>query len=68
MEIDSGFYREKWRYIIMKKKPKTETVTQNNYMRFEPLYKCYCPVCNKLLKRSEEKCTCGQEIDWSEWQ
>ena len=20
------------------------------------------------LKRSEEKCTCGQEIDWSEWQ
>ena len=52
----------------MKKKPKTETVTQNNYMRFESLYKCYCPICNKLLKRSEEKCSCGQEIDWSEWQ
>ena len=51
----------------MKLKPKTEIVPENNYMRFDPLYKCYCPQCNRILKRSENICTCGQEIDWSEW-
>ena len=51
-----------------KLKPIAEPVTKNHYNRFEPIYKCYCPKCNELLKRSEEKCSCGQEIDWSEWQ
>ena len=51
----------------MKLKPKTEIVSCNNYMRFDTLYKCYCPQCNRTLKRSDSVCTCGQEIDWSEW-
>ena len=51
----------------MKMKPISKSVTMNNYKRFDSLYKCYCPKCNKVLKRSEEVCTCGQEIDWSEW-
>ncbi len=53
-----------------KQKPIAEPVTTNCYKRFDAVYKCYCPnpKCNKLLKRSEEKCSCGQEIDWSEWQ
>lgn len=51
----------------MKLKPKAEIVSGNSYMRFDPLYKCYCPQCNKTLKRSDTVCTCGQEIDWSEW-
>ena len=52
----------------MKLKPKTEIVSRNNYMRFDPLYKCYCPQCNRILKRGDSVCTCGQKIDWSEWQ
>ena len=51
----------------MKMKPISKVVTINNYKRCEPLYKCYCPICDKTLKRNEEVCTCGQEIDWSEW-
>ena len=51
----------------MKMKPKTEIVSGNNYMRFVPLCKCYCPSCNRSLKRNDDKCECGQEIDWSEW-
>ena len=51
----------------MKMKPISKSVTMNNYKRFDSLYKCYCPKCNKVLKRNEEVCTCGQEIDWSEW-
>lgn len=52
----------------MKKKPRAEVVTMNNYKRFPPLYKCYRPKCNKVLKRNEDNCICGQEIDWSEWE
>ncbi len=52
----------------MKKKPISKLVTSNNYKRFDSLYKCYCPECNRILKRSEERCACGQEIDWSEWE
>lgn len=52
----------------IKLKPKTEIVSENNYMRFNALYKCYCPRCNKLLKRKYDKCFCGQSIDWSEWE
>lgn len=52
----------------MKLKPKTEIVSGNNHMRFDPLYKCYCPRCNRTLKRNDSVCTCGQKIDWSEWQ
>ena len=51
----------------MKIKPISKSVTMNNYKRFDSLYKCYCPKCDKTLKRNEEVCTCGQEIDWSEW-
>ena len=51
-----------------KLKPIEEIVTGNHNQRFAPIYKCYCPKCSKLLKRDNEKCTCGQEIDWSEWQ
>lgn len=51
----------------MKLKPKTEIVSGNNYMRFDSLYKCYCPCCRRLLKRNDDKCACGQEIDWSDW-
>lgn len=54
-------------YLDNKQKPIAEPVTGNPNKRFEIIYKCYCPKCNKLLKRSEEKCSCGQEIDWSEW-
>ena len=51
-----------------KQKPIEERITIGyHHERFEPIYKCYCPKCNKLLKRSEEKCSCGKEIDWSEW-
>lgn len=49
------------------KKPIEKIVTMNNCKRFNPLYKCYCPRCNKVLKRDKDKCTCGQDIDWSEW-
>lgn len=49
-------------------KPRSEIVSQNNYQRFDPLYACYCPKCGKLLKRNESKCTCGQEIDWEDWE
>ena len=52
---------------IMKMKPIEKVVTLNNYRRFPPFYKCYCPKCNKALKR-ENKCSCGQEIDWSNWE
>jgi hypothetical protein len=51
-----------------KQKPIEEMVTGNHNQRFTPIYKCYCPKCNKLLKRDNEKCSCGQEIDWSDWQ
>ena len=51
----------------MKMKPKTEIVSGNNYMSFDSLYKCYCPCCRRLLKRNDDKCACGQEIDWSDW-
>ena len=51
-----------------KRKPIEEPITTNHYKRFEPLYICYCPKCNKVLKRNEDKCSCGLEIDWSEWQ
>ena len=51
----------------MKRKPKTQIASGNNYMRFDPLYKCYCPCCNRILKRSDNMCICGQEIDWSDW-
>lgn len=54
--------------IMEKIKPRSEIVSQNNYNRFAPLYVCYCPKCGKMLKRSEEKCTCGQEIDWEDWE
>ena len=43
----------------MKMKPISKVVTINNYKRFEPLYKCYRPKCDKTLKRNEEVCTCG---------
>ena len=49
-------------------KPKAEAITGNNYKRFAAIYKCYCPVCGRLLKRSDDTCICGQEIDWSEWE
>lgn len=52
----------------MKEKPIAKLATMNNYKRFDPLYKCYCPKCNKILKRNEVRCACGQDIDWSEWQ
>lgn len=52
----------------MKEKPIEKLVTMNNYKRFDSLYKCYCPKCNKVLKRNEYRCICGQDIDWSEWQ
>ena len=52
----------------MKEKPIAKLVTMNNCKRFAPLYKCYCPKCSKVLKRNEDRCTCGQGIDWSEWQ
>ena len=42
----------------MKIKPISRSVTMNNYKRFDSLYKCYCPKCNKVLKRNEEVCTC----------
>lgn len=51
----------------IKLKPKTELVSGNSYNRFYGLYRCYCPVCFRQLKRKENKCECGQEIDWSEW-
>ena len=51
----------------MKMRPISKPVTMNNYKRFDPLYKCYCPKCKNILKRNEEVYTCGQEIDWSEW-
>lgn len=51
----------------VKQKPVAEQVTGNPNKRFEIIYKCYCPDCGRVLKRSEEKCCCGQEIDWSEW-
>ena len=51
----------------IKKKPIAKIVSNNNYKRFDSLYACYCPSCKKLLKRTETQCTCGQEIDWSEW-
>lgn len=51
-----------------KQKPIEERITGGyHHERFDAIYRCYCPKCNKLLKRSEEKCSCGQEIDWSEW-
>lgn len=52
----------------MGKKPISKLVTTNNYKRFDGLYMCYCPECNKVLKRNEETCICGQDIDWSEWE
>lgn len=51
----------------MKLKPISKPVTTNNYKRFPTLFICFCPTCNKKLKR-EDKCGCGQEIDWSEWE
>ena len=51
-----------------KKKPIAEPVTINHYKRFDAIYKCYCPNCSRILNRNEDKCSCGQEIDWSEWQ
>ena len=51
-----------------KKKPIAESVTINHYKRFDAIYKCYCPNCNRILNRNEDKCSCGQDIDWSEWQ
>ena len=54
--------------IMEKIKPRSEIVSQNNYNRFTSLHVCYCPKCGKLLKRSEEKCTCGQEIDWEDFE
>lgn len=51
-----------------RQKPVEEIVTGNHNKRFSPVYKCYCPKCNNLLKRDNDKCSCGQEIDWSEWQ
>ena len=51
-----------------KKKPIAEPITVNHYKRFDAIYKCYCPNCNRILNRNEDKCSCGQEIDWSEWQ
>lgn len=51
----------------MKEKPIAKLITMNNYKRFDALYKCYCPKCNNVLKRNEDRCTCGQDIDWSEW-
>lgn len=51
----------------VKQKPIAKSITSNHNKRFEPIYKCYCPNCNRLLKRTEEQCNCGQEIDWSEW-
>ena len=41
----------------MKEKPIAELVTRNNYKRFDPLYKCYCPKCNKVLKRNTDQPT-----------
>ena len=67
LSIEGWFHQPDWRKN-MKMKPISKPVTMNNYKRFDPLYKCYCPKCNKILKRNEEVCTCGQEIDWSEWQ
>lgn len=51
----------------MKEKPIAKPVSMNNDKRFDVLYKCYCPKCNKILTRNEDKCSCGQNIDWSEW-
>ena len=51
----------------MKLKPRAEKITGNNYMRFEPIYKCYCPKCGQPLKRKDNICKCAQKIDWSEW-
>lgn len=53
--------------VKMKLKPRAEIITSNNNMRFEPIYKCYCPKCGQPLKRENNLCKCGQEIDWSEW-
>ena len=51
-----------------KQKPIAEPVTTNHYKRFDAIYRCYCPNCNRILNRNEDKCSCGLEIDWSEWQ
>ena len=53
---------------IVTKKPIAVPITGNNHNRFDALYRCYCPKCNNILKRDKDKCDCGQEIDWSEWE
>lgn len=52
----------------MKLKPIAKVITGNNYMRFNPIYRCYCPQCGNLLKRTDNICKCGKEIDWSEFE
>lgn len=53
----------------MKKKPVSEIVSNNNLRRFPPLYVCYCPKCKKILSSNhDDKCSCDQEIDWSEFE
>ena len=34
----------------MKFKPKTEIVSRNNYMRFDPLYKCYNVIVRSVIE------------------
>ena len=52
----------------MKLKPVSKIISKNNYRRFDPIYKCYFPKCGRVLSgKHEEKCKCGQEIDWCEW-
>lgn len=49
-------------------KPIAKPITGNCNNRFDPIYRCYCPNCGTVLKRSKDECDCGQLIDWSEWQ
>lgn len=52
---------------MIKLKPKTELISGNSHNRFYGLYRCYCPVCSRQLKRKEDKCKYEKEIDWSEF-